>query len=136
MRFAGSNPKLASFMGDSPKYGDIGDIGLQARSSNKQKTYEAEGQVASAGLDAMGQIKAAKHRARGIEATGMAQAAATRASGFSNMMGGIAGGIGNMSFGKFNYAGGPGSAGTKMGAGGGNVGGYGTLGPNYGIWQG
>ena len=99
MRFAGSNPQLASFMGDSPKYGDIGDIGLQARSSNKQKTYEAEGQVASAGLDAMGQIKAAKHRARGIEATGMAQAAATRASGFSNMLGGIAGGIGNMSFG-------------------------------------
>ena len=35
----------------------------------------------------------------------------------------------------FKYAGGPGSSGTAMGAGGGTVGGYGTLGPNYGIYQ-
>ena len=36
---------------------------------------------------------------------------------------------------EFKYAGGPGSKGTKIGEGGGVVGGRGTLGPNYGIPQ-
>ena len=54
------------------------------------------------------------------------------------MMSGIAGGIGNMSFGgggTFKYREYGSNSGTAMGAGGGVVGGVGTLGPNYGIPQ-
>ena len=135
MRFAGAN--IASFMSERPNFGELGSLGMEARSSERQTNSAAEGFVAQAGLDSMAKIKAAKYQAEGIEAQGAANAAATQAQGMSSMMSGIAGGIGNMSFGggTFSYAGGPGSSGTAMGAGGGVVGGIGTLGPNYGIPQ-
>ena len=135
MRFAGAN--IASFMSERPNFGELGSLGMEARSSERQTNSAAEGFVAQAGLDSMAKIKEAKYQAEAIEAQGAANAAATQAEGMSSMMSGLAGGIGKMSFGGggFKYAGGPGSSGTAMGAGGGVVGGMGTLGPNYGIPQ-
>ena len=130
MRFAGAN--IASFMSERPNFGELGSLGMEARSSERQTNSAAEGFVAQAGLDSMAKIKEAKYQAEAIEAQGAANAAATQAQGMSSMMSGIAGGIGNMSFGGgegFTYNK------TPFGAGGGVVGGMGTLGPNYGIPQ-
>jgi len=99
MRFAGSSPQIASYMQSSPRFDEIGDMYGKARTHERNTSHEAEAIVAGSGLDAMGQVKAAGHQARGIEAQGAAQAAATRAQGMSSMFSGIAGGIGNMSFG-------------------------------------
>ena len=141
MRFAGSNPQISSFISAdfSPRYDEQADAGMKGRSLERKMGHEAEGFVASSGLDAMAKVQGAHEQARGIVAQGEAQGEASRAQGMSSMMSSIAGGIGGMSFGgsgTFNYAGGPGSSGTAMGAGGGTVGGFGTLGPNYGIYQG
>ena len=110
MRFAGAN--IASFMSERPNFGELGSLGMEARSSERQTNTASEGFVAQAGLDSMAKIKEAKYQAEGIEAQGAANAAATRAQGMSSMMSGIAGGIGNMSFG-----GGGGSVGTGAGFG-------------------
>ena len=98
MRFAGG-PQMARFMGDSPRYDQLSDIHNEARSVNRQMNHEAEGFVASAGLDAMAKVKSATHNARAIVAGAEADAAASQAQGMSGMMSGIAGGIGNISFG-------------------------------------
>lgn len=140
MRFAGAN--IASFMSERPNYGELGNLGMEARSSERQTNTASEGFVAQAGLDSMAKIKEAKYQAEAIEAQGAANAAATRAQGMSSMMSGLAGGIGNMSFGGGSTGGYAGSAdvagfGTTgqygFGAGGGSVKGYGTYGPNWGF---
>lgn len=97
MRFAGAN--IAGFMSERPNYGELGNLGMKARSSERQTNAASEGFVAQAGLDSMAKIKEAKYQAEAIEAQGAANAAATRAQGMSSMFSGIAGGIGNMSFG-------------------------------------
>ena len=97
MRFAGAN--IAGFMSERPNFGELGSLGMEARSSERQTNSAAEGYVAQAGLDSMAKIKEAKYQAEGIEAQGAANAAATQAQGMSSMMSGIAGGIGSMSFG-------------------------------------
>ena len=97
MRFAGA-PQIAAFLPDRPDYGAIADLGLQARSKERQTATVAEARTHMAKLDAMAEVRAAEHRARGIEAGGQAQAAATRASGMSGMFSSIAGGIGSLDF--------------------------------------
>ena len=97
MRFAGS-PQMASFMGDSPAYDQISDVGTKMRSQNRQMNHEAEGFVASSGLNSMAKIKAATHNARAIVAGAEADAAATQAQGMSSMIGSIASGFGSMDF--------------------------------------
>ena len=98
MRFAGS-PQLAGFMSDSPAYDQISDAGSKARSQNRQMNHEAEGYVASSGLDAMAKIQSAQHQARATVAAAEADASATQAQGMSSMIGSIASGFGGMSFG-------------------------------------
>ena len=95
MRFAGG-PQMSRFMGDSPRYDQLSDIHNEARSVNRQMNHEAEGFVASAGLDAMAKVKASKHNARAIIAGAEADAAAQKASGMSSMIGSIASGFGSM----------------------------------------
>ena len=97
MRFAGA-PQVAAFLSDRPDYGAVADLGLKARSKERQTATAAEARTHMAKLDAMAEVRAAEHQARGIEAGGQAQAAATRASGMSGMFGSIAGGIGSLDF--------------------------------------
>ena len=97
MRFAGA-PQVSAFLSNRPNYGDVADLGLRARSKERQTATAAEARTHMAKIDAMAQVRAAEHQARGIKAGGQAQAAATRASGMSSMFGSIAGGIGNLDF--------------------------------------
>ena len=97
MRFAGS-PQVSAFLSDRPDYGAVADLGLKARSKERQTATVAEARTHMAKLDAMAQVRSAEHQARGIEAGGQAQAAATRASGMSGMFSSIAGGIGSLDF--------------------------------------
>ena len=118
MRFAGA-PQVAAFLSDRPDYGNIADLGLKARSKERQTATVAEARTHMAKLDAMAEVRAAEHRARGIEAGGQAQAAATRANGISGMIGSIAGGIGKLDFGGggFSNNNDPGTFGTSFGVG-------------------
>ena len=97
-RLSGQAPQMSRFMGDSPRYDQLSDIHNEARSVNRQMNHEAEGFVASAGLDAMAKVKASKHNARAIIAGAEADAAAQKASGMSSMIGSIASGFGSMDF--------------------------------------
>jgi hypothetical protein len=107
MRFAGA-PQIANFLSDSPRFDQLANTFTKARSDNRAMNHEAEGFVASSGLDAMSKIKQAGHQARATIAAGEADAAATQAQGMSGMMSGIAGGIGNISFGGGGSGGGGG----------------------------
>ena len=120
MRFAGS-PQVSAFLSGRPNYGAVADLGLRARSKERQTATAAEARTHMAKIDAMAQVRAAEHQARGIKAGGQAQAAATRASGMSGMFGSIAGGIGSLDF----SGGGGSSSGLSIGSpstfGGGNL---------------
>ena len=98
MRYAGS-PQVSAFLSDRPDYGAVADLGLRARSKERQTATAAEARTEMAKLDAMAEVRAAEHRARGIEAGGQAQAATTRANNMRGMFGDIAGGIAKMDFG-------------------------------------
>ena len=95
MRFAAQQPGIAEFLTSGPDYGGITDLGMQARSKERQTGYQAEANIRVNALDAMAKIKAAKHEAKGIIAGGQAQAAATQAQGLSSMFGNIATGVAN-----------------------------------------
>ena len=130
MRFAGSPAAMnamSAISGTGVDYNKLAGMGQQARSAEKQNA-----------MDAQSQLQVARDEAEAMIANAAANASATQAQGNASMFGGIMGGVSSLagglgSMGKFSYAGGPGSSGTKMGAGGGVVGGYGTLGPNYGF---
>ena len=99
MRFAGSNPQLNEYMRISPRFDEMGNAQGKARAFERNTATEAEGYVASAGLDSMAKVQAAEHQARGIEAQGQAQGAASQAQGMAGMFGGIAKGIGGLNLG-------------------------------------
>ena len=90
MRFAAQQPGIAQFLTSGPDYGGILDLGMQARSKERQTGYKAEANIRVNALDAMAKIKAAKHEAKGIIAGGQAQASATQAQGLSSMFSNIA----------------------------------------------
>ena len=90
MRFAAQQPGIVQFLTSGPDYGGILDLGMQARSKERQTGYKSEANIRVNSLDAMAKIKAAKHEAKGIIAGGQAQAAATQAQGLSSMFGNIA----------------------------------------------
>ena len=90
MRFAAQQPGIAQFLTSGPDYGGISDLGMQARSKERQTGHKAEANIRVNGLDAMAKIKAAKHEAKGIIAGGQAQASATQAQGLSSMFSNIA----------------------------------------------
>ena len=144
MRFAGG-PKMAAFMTETPNYGEMGDVMQKGQSMQRQTATQAEGYMASQGLDAMGKIKAAEFAAEATIAAGNAQASATRAQGMQSMIGSIAGGVGSMDFGPKAdaFQGNPGSVGVagfgntpntqvEFGYNGGEFNGFGTYGPNWG----
>ena len=90
MRFAAQQPGIAQFLTSGPDYGGILDLGMQARSKERQTGYKSEANIRVNALDAMAKIKAAKHEAKGIIAGGQAQASATQAQGLSSMFSNIA----------------------------------------------
>ena len=132
MRFAASKGiDLNQFM-DGIDTTSMASMGINAKEHERSASHKAEGMVAGAGIGAMAKIGAAKYGASSTEAQGRY---AGQSSMFNGLMSGISSGVtaglkvpGNDPTG-FQYNT------TKFGAGGGTVGGIGTLGPNYGIPQ-
>mgnify|MGYP003678418070 CR=1 FL=1 len=82
MRFAGD--KAEKFLGNSPDLGMVANRALQNQSDERVLRMQAEGEVASAGIQAKATMKA-----------GAAQADATQFSGImSGVSSGISGGLG------------------------------------------
>ena len=132
MRFAGIT--LANYM-DGQDESMMAKTGIQTRGQERMSGNKAQYQTELADLQGQLAVAQAEAGASAARAQGQAAGQSAIASGIGSAVGSIgSGAIRGMN--TFNYAGGPGSSGTPMGAGGGNVGGYGTLGPNYGIYQG
>jgi hypothetical protein len=112
----------------APDFGALSNIGMAEQSKQKQTATYNSGKVAGAGIKSLGDAVAAMNGAQAEVASAEAQASATKQNGMMSMLGSI-GGAAVGSLGSFKYGT------TKMGAGNGNVGGYGTFGPNYGIKQ-
>lgn len=126
-RMAGSVKGISSFLNLKPGYGDIGGQGIQDTAQEIATIMQGNAMAANAGLKAEADIESAQHYAD-------ARVAAGAAAGQASMVGGIASGLGALA-GGFGKGGGFTYGKTKIGAGGGVVGGIGTLGPNYGIAQ-
>ncbi len=135
MRFAASKGiDLNQFM-DGIDTTSMSSMGINAREHERTAGHEAEGIVAGAGIGAMAKVGAAKYGAAATEAEG-------RYAGQSSMVNGLMSGITSGVSAGLKVPGNdptpsPGFSynKTKFGAGGGTVGGIGTLGPNYGIPQ-
>ena len=114
---------------NSPDYGLLSNTASAGQSQQKISGMNAQATLQNAGINGLAAMQKSKFGAQAIEAQAAAQASATRSQGLSNMIGSIGGGIMSGLKPKFEYGK------TKMGAGGGVLDGYGTLGPNYGIRQ-
>lgn len=113
----------------SPNYGALGTTSMAEQAKEKIAGINSEGKVAGAGLQSLGAATEALNSAKAGIAAAESQASATKFGGMMDMFGSLGGAAITSMKPKFEYGQ------TKMGAGGGVVGGYGTLGPNYGIKQ-
>ena len=113
----------------APDYGKLGTTSMAEQAKEKMTSFAAGGQVASAGLQSLGATTEAQNMAKAGIAAAESEASATRQNGMMSMIGSIGGGVMGAMKPKFEYGQ------TRLGAGGGVVDGYGTLGPNYGIKQ-
>ena len=134
MRFAVQGLSgIEDFMKSSPDMGEV---------AQKAAALEGSGRILDIGLRSQAGVSGIQGHtaAKTGELLGEAEAAASNDAMWGSIFqtAGQAAGdafsrLGNPGF---NYAGGPGSSGTQLGAGGGVVGGMGTYGPNYGYYAG
>ena len=127
IRMAGSRKGITDFLGVKPEYGEMGGENIGRRAQEFAMVTQGNALAANAGMKGLADIQSA-------QAYADAGVAAGEAAGQASMIGGIASGIGGLA-GGFGKGGGFTYGKTKIGAGGGVVGGIGTLGPNYGIPQ-
>jgi len=113
----------------SPNYGALGTTSMAEQAKERMTAISSEGQITGAGLQSMGKLTEASNMATAGIAAAESEASATRQNGMMSMIGSIGGGAMGAMKPKFEYGQ------TRLGAGGGVVDGYGTLGPNYGIKQ-
>ena len=137
MRFAASPDfmnAMSAVADTGVDYSELTGMGQKARSLQQRTAFDSQAKMKQAEDYSEAMIESAKLGAAATRSAGQAAGNASMVSGIASGISSLAGGLGSMN--QFSYAGGPGSVGTPMGAGGGVVGGYGTLGPNYGIYQG
>lgn len=114
---------------NAPNFGKLTQNSMAEQSKEKQQAMYSGAKVAGAGLASLGAATEAQNNAKAGIAAAEAKASATQMGGMMDMFGSLGGAaIGAMTP-SFEYGQ------TRLGAGGGVVGGYGTLGPNYGIKQ-
>jgi hypothetical protein len=114
---------------NTPDYGLTSNTASAGQSQQRVAAMDAQAMVQNAGINGLASAQQGAFGAQSTLAQGEAAASATRSQGLSNMISSIGGGIMSGLKPKFEYGK------TKMGAGGGVLDGYGTLGPNYGIRQ-
>ena len=125
-RFAG-HKDITNFINRNQYADKIGAAGVNAYADQTAMNFDAEAATTNAGVMGEARIAMAESDAKAIRAGGAAQAQSSLMSAGLSGLSSIAGGA--FSGGQFDYGQ------TRIGAGGGVVGGYGTLGPNYGIRQ-
>ena len=92
-RFAGT--ALTDYF-STPDFTQVGKVGMEGQSLQRNTATKAEGLVHGAGINSMAQVASAGFQAEAIEAQGQAQGQASMASGIGSMVSGIAGGFGSM----------------------------------------
>ena len=117
-----------SIFDNRPDFGKLGTVGQSNRSMLKNSALLNDAGLMAKGMGAVGNVQGSKLMADAKISAANAQADATRSNGMWDMIGSIGGGLfkGIAKNNTFTYGE------TPLGAGGGSVGGYGTLGPNYG----
>ena len=90
-RFAGT--QLTDYF-NTPDFTQIGRVGMQGQSLQRNAATKAEGLVHGAGINSMAEVAGANFQADAIRVQGQAQGQASMASGIGNMVSGIAGGFG------------------------------------------
>ena len=120
-RMAGSSAAIQSLFGgmDSPDYGQLGTLGIQARGMEKDAAMKGELMSKKAEVQGAGTVQMGKYQADATRAQGQAQGQSAMAGGIGSMFGSIAGGIGSMGGGGGRSSGGitPASFQTGMNAG-------------------
>ena len=128
-RFAG-HKDITNFIQRNTGADKIGAAGMNAYADQASAAYAQDAKVTISGV--MGDARVQAADAMG-DAHMAASASQANAGLFGDVMSGVRGfagaGFESGAFGKFNYGQ------TRLGAGGGEVGGIGTLGPNYGFQQ-
>ena len=92
-RFAGT--ALTDYF-STPDFTQVGKVGMQGQSMQRNASTKAEGLVHGAGINSMAEVAQAGFQADAIKAQGQAQGQASMASGIGSMVSGIAGGFGAM----------------------------------------
>ena len=92
-RFAGT--ALTDYF-NTPDFTQVGKVGMQGQSLQRNSATKAEGLVHGAGINSMAQVAGAGFKADAIKAQGQAQGQASMMSGIGSMVSGIAGGFGSM----------------------------------------
>ena len=125
-RFAGT--ALTDYF-NTPNVTQVGKIGMQGQSMQRNAATKADGLVHGAGINSMAQVASAGFQADAIEAQGQAQGQAAMMSGLASAASGIAGGFGSMG------SGGAGSALAGGGVRGAEPNSYYGTGGKYGSFQ-
>ena len=125
-RFAGT--ALTDYF-NTPNFTQVGKIGMQGQSMQRNAATKADGLVHGAGINSMAQVASAGFKADAIEAQGQAQGQAAMMSGLASAASGIAGGFGSMG------SGGAGSALAGGGVRGAEPNSYYGTGGKYGSFQ-
>ena len=99
-RFAGT--ALTDYF-STPDFTQVGKVGMEGQSLQRNTATKAEGLVHGAGINSMAQVASAGFQAEAIEAEGAAQGQSAMASGIGSMVSGIAGGFGSRGSGGGNY---------------------------------
>ena len=92
-RFAGT--ALTDYF-STPDFTQVGKVGMEGQSLQRNTATKAEGLVHGAGINSMAQVASAGFQADAIEAQGQAQGQAAMMSGLASAASGIAGGFGSM----------------------------------------
>lgn len=92
-RFAGT--ALTDYF-STPDFTQVGKVGMEGQSLQRNTATKAEGLVHGAGINSMAEVAQAGFQADAIKAQGAAQGQASMASGIGSMVSGIAGGFGSM----------------------------------------
>jgi len=90
-RFAGT--ALTDYF-STPDFTQVGKVGMQGQSMQRNSATKAEGLVHGAGINSMAQVAGAGFKADSIKAQGQAAGQSAMASGIGSMVSGIAGGFG------------------------------------------
>ena len=92
-RFAGT--ALTDYF-STPDFTQVGRVGMEGQSLQRNSATKAEGLVHGAGINSMAQVAQAGFQADAIKAQGQAAGQSAMASGIGSMVSGIAGGFGAM----------------------------------------